>query len=233
MITGASRGLGEHIARALTNYGFNTLLCARDMDKLKDLADEFNQQEPGDSIALPIDFHRPESLRDISQAIPKQWPPISVLINNAGYYRPAPLEDTNLNHFKKHMEVNCQGPFILARELVPKMARQGSGFVANILATGAVEARLNHCAYNASKFALRGLTLSLSEEFQDRGVHLVAITVNGEIDSPKKRSEQPHRDPSSFINPRSIAREIIHLYEQPRDAWTRELDLHPQIKPGG
>ncbi len=203
------------------------------MDKLKELADEFNEREPGDSIALPIDFNRPESLRDISRAIPRQWPPISVLINNAGYYRPAPLEDTDLNQFKKHINVNCQGPFILASEIVPRMARRGEGFVANILASGAVEGQSKHCAYNASKFALRGLTLSLASEFQERGVHLVAITISGEIDSPQKRQDKPDRNPNSFINPRSIAREIIHLYEQPHDAWTRELDLHPHIQPGG
>ncbi len=198
------------------------------MDKLNELANEFNKQEPGDSIALPIDFHKPDSLRDISHAVPKQWPPISVLINNAGYYSPAPLEQTELSDFQKHMEVNCQGPFILLRELAPEMAERGEGFVANILATGALEGQSEHSAFNASKFALRGLSLSLTEEFQDRGVHITAITVNGEIDSPKKREQYPARDPATLISPDSIAEEIIHLYEQPRDAWTRELDLHPR-----
>ncbi len=197
------------------------------MDRLNELADEFNEQEPGDSVALPIDFHKPKTLRKISDAIPKQWPPISVLINNAGHYKPAPLEDTDLKTFEKHMDVNCRGPFILTRELLPKMAEIGGGFIANILAPGAVEGQSEHCAFNASKFALRGLTLSLAEEFYDRGVHLVAVNIHGEIDSEEKRTQQPDRDPSTFIDPRHVAREIIHLYEQPRGAWTRELDLRP------
>lgn len=198
------------------------------MDRLTSLADEFNEQEPGDSVALPIDFHKPETLHDITHAVPKQWPPVSVLINNAGYYRSTPLEETDLEAFQNHMEVNCQGPFILVKELVPEMAERGEGFVGNILAPGAIEGESEHSAFNASKFALRGLTLSLAEEYQDRGVHLTAITVNGEIDSSEKRTQYPDRDPATFINPESIAEEIIHLYEQPHDAWTRELDLRPR-----
>ncbi|MGM0381290.1 MAG: SDR family oxidoreductase [bacterium] len=227
LITGASRGLGRNIAREFTEHGFNTLLCARNMDKLKDLADELNQLDAGDSIALPIDFHEPESLEDLAEAIPRQWPPISVLVNNAGYYDTGFLEETDLETFQNHMEVNCQGPFILMKKLLPKMADRNEGFVCNILAGGAVEAAAEHCAFNASKFGLRGLTRSLAREYQHQGVHISGLVIDGEIDSPKKRKQQPERSPETFLDPRSIAKEILHLYQQPRDAWSLETDLRP------
>ncbi len=227
LITGASRGLGRHIAREFTNHGFNTLLCARDMDKLKELADELNQLDPGDSIALPIDFHKPDSLEDLAEAVPRQWPPISALVNNAGHYDAGPLEETDLKTFRRHMEVNCQGPFILMKKLLPGMAERKEGFVCNILAGGAVKTASEHCAFNASKFALRGLTRSLAREYQHRGVHICGLVVDGEIDSPQKRENQPDRDPETFLDPRSIAAEILHLYQQPRDAWSLEADIRP------
>ncbi len=232
LITGASRGLGRHIAREFTNHGFNTLLCARDMDKLKEVADELNQLDPGDSVALPIDFHKPDSLEDLAEAVPRQWPPISVLINNAGHYDTGPLEKTDLETFQRHMEVNCQGPFILMKKLLPEMARRGEGFVCNILAGGAVKSASEHCAFNASKFGLRGLTRSLAREYSHRGVHVCGLVIDGEIDSPQKRENQPERDPETFLDPHSIAGEIIHLYQQPRDAWSLEVDLRPHAAYG-
>ncbi|MFP4687138.1 MAG: SDR family NAD(P)-dependent oxidoreductase, partial [bacterium] len=146
LISGASRGLGRHIAREFTLHGFNTLLCARETEVLKELTDELNELDPGDSIALPIDFHKPASLEGIEKAVPRQWPPISVLINNAGFYDPTPLPDVKLKNFQKHMEVNCQGPFLLMQQLLPEMAERGEGFVCNILAGGAIEGSANHCA---------------------------------------------------------------------------------------
>ncbi len=227
LISGASRGLGRHIAREFTLHGFNTLLCARDTEVLRELTDELNELDPGDSIALPIDFHKPPTLKDIEEAVPRQWPPISVLINNAGYYNPSPLKDLDLKEFRKHMEVNCEGPFLLMKQLLPAMAERREGFVCNILAGGAVKTAVDHSAFNASKFALRGLTRSLAREFQHRRIHMTGLVIDGEIDSPKKRKQYPERNPETFLDPASIAREILHLYQQPPDAWSLEMDLRP------
>ncbi|MFB6355289.1 MAG: SDR family oxidoreductase [bacterium] len=230
LITGASRGLGRSIAREFTRDGFNTLLCARDMDLLQELADELNEQHPGDSIAFPIDFTNSESLQDLSQAVPDQWPPISVLVNNAGVYFRGSLEETSIEEFRHQQEVNCMGPFILMKELVPQMARRGNGFVCNILATGALRGSSHHSAFNASKFGLRALTQSIAKEYQHKGVHVTGVIIDGQIDSKRIRSNQPDRDPETLLKPGSIAREILHLYDQPRDAWTLELDLRPHTE---
>lgn len=230
LVTGASKGLGRHVARGLTREGFNTLLSARSVDELSDLADELNEKHPGDSVALPLDFHDPQSIEDLSHAIPKQWPPISVLINNAGVYHKASLAETSVDEFERQFEVNCRGPFILMRELLPEMADRGEGFVANILATGAVRGSSNHSAFNASKFGLRALTQSLAKEFQHKGVHVTGVVIDGQIDSRRIRENNPDRDPETLLKPASIAEEILHLYDQPRDAWTLELDLRPHTE---
>lgn len=227
LITGASQGLGKHIARALAKNGFNTLLCARRTDPLADLANELNDQEPGNSVAQPLDFHDVESIRDISHAVPDQWPPISVLINNAGVYFQGPLEDTDLDEFQRQYEVNCQGPFILMKELVPEMAERKDGFICNILATGALRGSAEHSAFNASKFGLRAITQSIAKEYQHEGVHVCGLIIDGQIDSPRLRENQPDRNEDTLLDPQHISEEIIHLYEQPDDAWTLEQDLRP------
>lgn len=230
LITGASRGLGKTIAQLLTQEGFYTLLAARDMDKLTELSDQLNESHPGDSVALPIDFHQPQTIRDLSHAIPKQWPPISVLINNAGVYYRNSLEETTLEEFQRQMEVNCQGPFILMKELVPEMAERGNGFVCNILATGAIRGSAYHSAFNASKFSLRALTQSLAKEYQHQGVHITGIVIDGQINSPRMKENNPDRNSETLLAPESIAREILHLFNQPRDAWTLETDLRPHTE---
>jgi len=230
LITGASQGMGRHIARVLTEEGFNTLLCARRIDPMAQLADELNEQHPGNSIAQPLDFHDVDSVRDISHAVPKQWEPISVLINNAGVYLKSRLEDTSLEDFQEQMEVNCQGPFILMKELVPEMAERGNGFVCNILATGAIRGSAEHSAFNASKFGLRAITQSIAKEFQHEGVHVSGLIIDGQIESPRLRERQPDRNSESMLNPKHIADEILHLYRQPKDAWTLEQDLRPHVE---
>lgn len=230
LITGASRGLGRSISRVLAKNDFNTMLCARRTDPLADLANELNEEEPGNSIAQPIDFHDVESVRDISHAVPDAWSPISVLINNAGVYFQGPLEETTLQEFQRQIEVNCQGPFILMKELVPEMAERGEGFVCNILATGALRGSSNHSAFNASKFGLRALTQSIAKEYQHHGVHVSDVVIDGQIRSQRIQENQPERNESTLLQPESIAQEILHLYNQPRDAWTLELDLRPHME---
>lgn len=230
LITGASGGLGEHLAHVFTAEGFNTLLAARDVGALRELSDELNEAHPGDSVVLPIDFHEPRGIRDVSHAVPGAWPPPSVLINNAGVYFQGSLEETDLETFQQQFQVNCQGPFVLMKELLPEMAERGEGFVCNVLATGAVRGSAHHSAFNVSKFGLRALTQSLAREFQHRGVHVCGVIIDGQIDSPGMRQASPDRDPKTFLDPESIAREILHLYRQPRDAWTLELDLRPHTE---
>lgn len=230
LVTGASQGLGKHIARVFTRHGFNTILSARRTDPMAELADELNEQEPGNSVAQPLDFHDVESIRDISHAVPSQWPPISVLINNAGVYFRGSLEKTGLDEFQRQLEVNCQGPFILMKELVPEMASRNEGFVCNILATGALRGSANHSAFNASKFGLRAITQSIAKEFQHEGVHVCGLIIDGQIDSPRLRDNQPDREPETLLQPEHIAQEILHLYQQPKDTWTLEQDLRPHME---
>jgi short-subunit dehydrogenase len=230
LVTGASQGLGRHIARQFAMEGFNTILCARRVDPMAELADELNEQEPGNSVAQPLDFHDVDSIRDISHAVPDQWEPISVLVNNAGVYYKGPLEETDVEEFQKQFEVNCQGPFVLMKELVPEMAKRNEGFVCNILATGALRGSAEHSAFNASKFGLRAITQSIAREYQHEGVHVSGLVIDGQIDSPRIRDNQPDRDPESLLDPEHIAEEIIHLYDQPRDAWTLEQDLRPHVE---
>jgi len=230
LITGASQGLGEYIARRFTREGFNTLLCARRLDTLADLANELNEEESGNSIAQHLNFHDVDSIRDISHSLPSAWAPISVVINNAGVYFQGPLEDTPLDEFQRQIEVNCQGPFVLMKELVPEMAERGEGFVCNVLATGAVRGSANHSAFNASKFGLRALTESLAKEYQHRGIHVCGVVIDGQIESERIYENQPDRGAETLLKPESIAEEILHLYKQPRDAWSLEIDLRPHVE---
>ena len=230
LITGASQGLGKHIARHFTGEGFNTLLCARRLDALSDLANELNEEKPGNCIAQHLNFHDVDTVRDISHSVPSAWAPISVIINNAGVYFQDSLEDTSLEEFQRQIEVNCQGPFILMKELIPEMAERGKGFVCNILATGALRGSAKHSAFNASKFGLRALTQSIAKEYQHRGIHVCGVVIDGQIESERIYENQPDRSEETLLKPESIAEEILHLYHQPRDAWSLEIDLRPHVE---
>lgn len=173
LITGASRGIGRAVARALAPT-HQLLLSGRDQAALAAMVAELGPVhtltcELGD----PAD--RVRFLSEVTGLCERLGAPVQVLVNNAGAAISAPLHRTSDLAWAQALELNLAAPFALTRALVPGMVKAGWGRVINIASTAALKGYAYTAAYSASKAGLVGLTRALAVELASKGVTVNAV----------------------------------------------------------
>lgn len=181
---------------------------------------------------------REEQVLALHEQIENSIGPIEVLVFNIGANAPNSILDETAQRYFKIWEMACMGGFLNGREAAKRMvARAGDGRQRTILFTGAT-ASLRGSAHFASfagaKHALRALAQSMARELGPRGIHVAHVVIDGAIDTAFIRDNFPARyalkDQDGILNPDHIADQYWMLHQQPRDAWTFELDLRPWIE---
>jgi short-subunit dehydrogenase len=152
-----------------------------------------------------------------------------ILINNAGlgFYKPF-LEHSPEEH-DTIIDVNLRGLVHLTQGLLPPMLERGSGHVVNIASDVATTPIANMAVYAASKFAVRGFTLSLAREVKDRGVK-VSLINPGIIDTGFNEGEEGSKDASWSLKPTELAALVVEVLLQPGYQMVDELTVHPQLQ---
>jgi NAD(P)-dependent dehydrogenase (short-subunit alcohol dehydrogenase family) len=122
------------------------------------------------------------------------------------------------------------GAVHLAQALIPGMLEAGHGFMSFTGATAALRGRAGFAPLAITKAGLRMLAQSLAREFHPRGIHVVHVIVDGQVDTPKLRAREPQRDAKTLIPPDAISAAIIHTFTQPPNAWSHEIDIRPNVE---
>jgi len=167
-ITGAGRGIGRAIAETFLRHGWQVWALIRQESQISTLA------KLGEVRFVPFDASDEASVLDAAKRLQKET--LHALINNAGIAMSSPLAKTTTEEFLHVQKVNVIAPFILCRELMPLMAKNGGGRVINIASTAARKGFKYTSAYCASKHALLGLTRSLAVEFAAKQVTVNAVS---------------------------------------------------------
>jgi 3alpha(or 20beta)-hydroxysteroid dehydrogenase len=166
-ITGAARGQGAEHARVVSGLGARVVLGDLDQAAVDAVAGEL----AGDALALALDV-RDEAAWDEAFARAKDaFGRVDVLVNNAGVYRLAALEDLTREELETTLAVNVVGPILGMRRVVPLMRGRG-GSIINVASTAALAGYPGALAYSASKWALRGASRSAAKEL---GVHGIRV----------------------------------------------------------
>ena len=175
VITGGSRGLGLTIARRLAMEGARLALFARDEEELAEACREL-RGIGGEALAVPCDLlDRGQSLGAI-ETVMDHFGAIDVLINNAGIIEIGPLENMRRQDFEKAMNLHFWAPFNLMQHTIPHMRRAGGGRMVNISSIGGKVAVPHMAPYDASKFALVGLSDSFRAELARDGIRVTTVT---------------------------------------------------------
>jgi NAD(P)-dependent dehydrogenase (short-subunit alcohol dehydrogenase family) len=169
LVTGASRGIGEAVARRLAREGLRIAAMGRDRTALERVANECG------GAAFACDLTAPDSVLAALSQIERALGPIDVLVNNAGVAESAPLELTDDAMIERTFAVNVWPVMRLCRELAPKMARRGWGRVINVASNAGLTGYAYTSAYCASKHAVVGFTRALAAEIARSGVTVNAI----------------------------------------------------------
>src|SRR5713101_6900055 len=229
LVTGAGRGIGRDIAQRLGREGYACGLIARTKSQLDETADLI-RQAGGKALVTPTDVSNRRQVIASVETVERELGPISVLINNAGAYLRKPFTEITEEDFDFQLKVNTYGPFFATQAVVGKMAERKSGTVIFVLGSETRGGPAMYSAYNASKLAQRALAESVAYEFMHRGVHAAALDVDGAVDSARVRESMPDVDPSHFVPAAAICDEIVHLINQPRSAWTFQVDIRSFVQ---
>jgi NADP-dependent 3-hydroxy acid dehydrogenase YdfG len=226
VVTGASKGIGLAIARALAADGFRVAMLARSADTLAARA-----QEIGDR-ALPIscDVTDHGALDAATARVTETFGgPPGVLVNNAGFFSLATVDATRIEDFRASLEVNLVAPFRFVRAFLAAMCERGSGHVVSI---GSISDRVafpENAAYSASKFGQRGLHEVLRAELKGTGVRATLISPAA-VDTPLWDPVDPDSRPGftprhAMLRPDAVAAAVMFVVSQPADVNVDELRL--------
>lgn len=174
-ITGASRGFGKIWAEAFLKRGDKVAVTARNTHALADLVNKY-----GESV-LPLQLdvnNRADSFAAVSKA-KEHFGQIDVLINNAGYGLFGTIEETSEQEAREQIETNVFGLLWLTQAVLPIMRAQGSGHIIQVSSILGVATLPVLGIYNASKFAVEGLSETLAEEVKDFGIKVSIVEPNG------------------------------------------------------
>jgi NAD(P)-dependent dehydrogenase (short-subunit alcohol dehydrogenase family) len=172
VITGASRGFGQTLARAFARAGASLLLSARNQTDLTATRNAILDEVPGCRIELfAADLSEQIGVRELAEAAAASFGRTDVLVCNAGMYGPkGPVESVDWNSWVQTIAVNLYGPVLCAREFAPLLKRAGRAKVILLSGGGATKGLPFLSAYAASKAAVVRFGETLAEEWQDDGI---------------------------------------------------------------
>ena len=226
LITGATKGIGRSTAQTFAKAGWNLILLARDIQRLKDLKNELSNTGVEINI-LVCDLSQPEKVnQSLNQAIKSYGCP-SVLINNAGFAFNGELVSMPLDKWQEIIQVNLTSIFQICSYLVPLMRNKG-GLIINVSSHAANNAFPLWGAYCVSKAALASFTKCLREEERKNSIRACTITL-GSVDTPLWDSEYVNSDfnKDSMLSSDKVADAILFIAEQPQSQLIEDLTLMP------
>ena len=220
IITGASRGIGKACALGLAGLGYHCILIARNLEKLKNLAEKINASG-GESSIFALDLADEKALLEVLEKIKKYYPRIDVLVNNAGMFIGGNLQ-LETDEFRKQLELNLTANFNILKELVPVMKEQKSGYIFNISSRAGKIGFANSGAYSASKFGLVGLGESLFRELGPQGISVTSICPAYVATDMAQVANTPFKD-EEMIQPEDIFYTIEYLLKLAPNTRVREI----------
>lgn len=172
-ITGCSTGFGLELARQAIARGHRTVVTAREPDRLQGLV------AADDVLVLRLDVTRPEEVSAAVEAAQARFGAIDVLVNNAGIGYFAAIEEGEVDEVRRMFEVNVFGLTAMVQAVLPGMRRRRSGCIVNLSSVGGLRGFAALGQYNATKFAVEGLSEALRHEVEPLGINVMVVEPSG------------------------------------------------------
>jgi len=222
LIVGAGSGLSASLARLLSKSGLKVALAARNAAKLAAVVAET------DAAAIECDASNPaQVVQAFEAAASANGEPDVVIYNASGRVR-GPFIELKPDEVAQALAVTAFGGFLVGQEAAKRMLPKAHGAILFTGASASVKGYPNSAPFAMGKFALRGLAQSMARELAPKGIHVAHFVIDGGIRN--ERRTEPHDQPDSMLDPDSIAESYLHVLNQPRNAWTWEMELRPWVE---
>lgn len=169
LVTGASQGIGETIARRLAERGAKVILASRTASKLERVKEEI-AGVGGVACCLPLDLGKPEEIGERLKDLPAEYAEIDILVNNAGVTGDNLLARMSLEQWRNVLDTNLTGTFAVTKELVRGMMRRRWGRIITVSSVVGLMGNAGQANYAAAKAGLVGFTKSLARELASRNI---------------------------------------------------------------
>ena len=227
LVTGATRGIGLAIARALASEGCNLILTARSESALARVSRELKHSRKFESSPNPCDVRDPHSVDALFRAVRPRFKRLDILINNAGIaHRNLPVEKLPFPVWKDVLETNLDGIFLVTQAALAMMKRGGT--IVNNLSIAATRVFAGSAAYNASKHGALGLTNTLREELRPRGIRVIAL-LPGATDTDIWTTLWPQAPRRKMMSPATVAASVVQAILLPANATVETLEILPTV----
>lgn len=221
LVTGASQGIGEAIAKHLAREGLAIGLVARGEAELRRVQASI-EQAGGRAHCVPMDLSAEGAAERAAAEVERALGPVEVLVNNAGVVRRAPLHEQSLKHWDLHFQLNLRTPFLLIRAVLPGMRARRTGWIINISSEAGLEPIAGMGAYAISKAGLNRLTELVALENQALGVRAVSICPGWVTTRFAHSPEEIGLEKETLLVPDDVARTV---------QWLIRLPAHVQAGP--
>jgi len=227
LVTGASSGIGKAISLKLAAAGAKVGLVSRTLVKLEQVKDEINHLG-AEAQVFPADItKRMEVEKMVKQAI-DTFGRVDVLVNSAFWGPPGSLEETTEDFWDRTIDTTLKAPFLIIREVVPYMRKQGGGRIVNISSVAGKIGEDNRTAYCAAKWGLNGLSAALREELTRDNIHvnLISPAATDTPFWPSSGAKLNEEILSRFIPPETIADAVLWVIQQPDNVYIPDIPVH-------
>ena len=222
LIVGAGSGLSASVARAFVKAGMSVALAARTIEDLTPIA-----AETGAKLFACDAADRNQVMKLFVDVRGSLGAPDAV-VYNAGYRVRGPFTDLDPAEVEKSLAVSAFGGFLVAQEAARRMLSEGRGAILFTGASASIKGYAQSAPFAMGKFALRGLAQSMARELAPRGIHVAHFILDGGIRSARRT--EPANAADSLLDPDAIAASYLHVLQQPRSAWTWEMELRPWVE---
>src|SRR6266849_8743485 len=231
-VIGAGDFIGSAIAKKFAAEGFTIFAGRRNADKLAPLVADI-EAAGGAIVARGLDARKEDDIAGFLRAADGHAP-LEVCIFNVGANVNFALLETTERVFRKVWEMACYSGFLAGREAARLMLPRGKGCIFFTGATASVRGGVGYAAFASAKFGLRAVAQSMARELGPNNIHVAHLIIDSGVDTAwvRERREQMWGkealdNPDLLMPPASVAASYWQLYQQPRSAWTFELEIRP------
>jgi NAD(P)-dependent dehydrogenase (short-subunit alcohol dehydrogenase family) len=229
LVTGANRGIGAAIVRALSSEGASVTLMVRDAAR----AETVTASLTGPNAVVIADLTNPEVVQTACTEAAHRLGSIDILVNNAGYTETAPFLKTQPDLFERMIGIHLLGAVHTMQAILPAMIERGRGHVVNVASTAGLRGEAYVSAYVAAKHALVGLTRSVAIEMSKRGIAVNAVcpgytetdlvqdavarvaAKTGKSEADALRSILANAGQARMVTPEEVAAAVVRLCTAP------------------
>ena len=222
LIVGAGSGLSASLARLFAHQGIRVALAARSIEKLGALCTETGAR------AFACDATKVDEVERLFGLVEREIATPDVVVYNASARARGPFLDLVPAEVANSIAVSAFGGFLVAQEAVKRMLPNKHGAILFTGASASVKGYAQSAPFAMGKFALRGLAQSMARELSPQGIHVAHFVIDGGIRSAART--EPADRPDSMLDPDAIALSYWNVMQQPRSAWTWEVELRPWVE---